>query len=249
MNFEPHRVLKSVHDFYISSGIADPAKETVLVKPSDIPVLEGDRQKYEQVNLFIFGHLVPDFTPVTVNFELKGTFLRTIFGLPPASNSAYHNLFEDLSQDTRLDKINQSCQARLRTSLEPPILILDFPATHNTDDKSPPFDSEELRRRFETLAVAATLIDGYISNGRRHLALTERATDSLDWDEAFRHVHALKGGALNLCASQLINACKDFESALRNKDMAIIPELFQQVHLQFEYLASYYERNKESFNA
>lgn len=249
MNFEPQRVLKSVHDFYISSGIADPAQETVLVKPCNIPVLDGDRQKYEQINLFVFGHLVPDFTPVIVSLELKGSYVRTIFELPKASNSAYHTLFEDLSQDTRLDKINQSCQARLRTSLEPPLLILDFPARHNTDGSLPPLDREELRNRFETLSAAASLLEGYVSNGKRHLALIERAAENKEWEEAFRHIHALKGGALNLCATQLTNACKDLETALRQKDIVPIPELFQKVHLQFERLASYYESNKESFNA
>ena len=235
----------------MSSGIVDSGDTGVVLHVEDLPVLFGNGQKYEQINLFVFGHVLPDFVPLNVDVRLQTDHkvLRTTFFLPPASNSAYHSLFEEMSLDTRLDKMNRSCEARLRTSLEPAALYLDLPvdAEGQASDR-PPLDMQELRRRFETLEIAATLVIGFLNNGRRHLSLLERAIEEGDNAEALRNVHALKGGAMNLGADFLSASMKHLENALKQKEVDVLPDLFIKASAQFEIVLKFHEAHKELFN-
>jgi len=251
MNFDPLRILRSVVEFYISSGIVEPDSSLVNIASVQLPLLTADNQKYEQINLFIFGHLLPAFIPLGLSLEFipSKSMLRTYFSLPSASASAYHNLFDELSMDSRMEKLNILCGAKLKTQLEPARLVMDFPVSLPTKNLAlEPIDIDELKQRFDTLEIANTLVAGYISNGKRHLLLLEKAVDVHDHNEAFRNIHALKGGAMNICAPELIQKCKELELMIKNEETQLQAVKIRELADYFKKLEQYYEANKELFH-
>ena len=210
MSFEPAKIVGNVLEFYYSAGIIKLQDNPVKIEKTTIPLLNEQQQKYEQLLFFLLGHLLPEFTPLTIDFRLQGesanTQLLTLFGLPPASTAALAQLNDAINSDERLKKLLSLAKAHC-TDL-PGVSVayscqleLSVPISVSIKDLSAPIiDFTELLERFDGDEVAFTLLEGFVMNARRHLSLLVNAVDKLDWNEAHRHSHALKGGALNICA-------------------------------------------------
>jgi HPt (histidine-containing phosphotransfer) domain-containing protein len=249
MNFEPGKVIRNALDFYISSGIVATEPAPAIIEPYQGPELDGDRQKLEQVMLFVLGHLMPDYAPLQIIPNLKNNYLRTCFQLPQGSSSGYYRLFDNISQDQRLAKLTESSGAKLRTSLEPPLIYLDFPIHRQENlDQQAILNPADLKHRFESLANAATMIESYLSNGRRHLSLLEQNINASNFDECQRHLHALRNGAVHIFALALKQSCSDLEIALGTKPTPDLSPLFMNISEHFSQLHEYYKNHKEQFH-
>lgn len=241
MTFEPLKVLQSVLEFYYSSGIIESKTKPVSIRNERIIQIKGISQKYEQLLFFLLGHLLPDFTPLVIDFIIEKTsspqtvYLVTQFLLPPASNTSLNQLREAIDSDDRFRKLltlAQSDCSDAPSSLDgcSRCLKLVYPVDGLIEEESIPIiNMPELLERFDGDEMAYTLLDGFVMNARRHLLLLSSAADKLDWAEAFRHSHALKGGALNVCASPFASRAKAIETAIKAGQYEIVPAAIQQL--------------------
>ena len=227
MTFEPLKVLHNVLEFYYSSGIISLEDKPVQILNERVIQVKGLPQKYEQLLFFLLGHLLPDFTPLKIDFLIEEKNspaqinLNTRFQLPPASNTSLNQLLEAIDGDERFKKLLNLAQSDCNDvpgNIEgcPRSLNLNCPVENIVEEAAiPVIDMPELLDRFDGDEMAFTLLEGFVMNARRHLLLLTTAAEKLDWNEAFRHSHALKGGALNICASPFASKAKAIESAIK----------------------------------
>lgn len=250
MIFDPARVHKSVLEFYLSSGLLGYSDSLITFTPPTPLSVYGNSQAYEQINLFLYGHLLPDYAPLEIQFTPLGSQLATKYLLPETSLQACYHLFEELSENFRLHKLNVNSAARLRTSIDPPSLVLDFPLDlANMEAPQQSIDLVELKKRYDTLDTAAQMFNGFFANAYRHLDLLTHAMDQGDWTEVHRHVHALKGGALNLTAQDLASLCIRFEAAVKHGQTKDLQHFIPQINNALTDLEKAYETHKEAFLA
>ncbi len=253
MSFEAEKVIQSVLEFYYSSGIISSKSDTISVKVEGSNSFIGNRQHYEQILFFVFGHLLPEFiTPVIrVSSQINPlALLKTSFLLPGTSGAARDQLMTTIEEDRRLKKLLKLAGAETTiVEDEGQAVVVLFPVESVLQLGSEPVvNVSELKTRYDSKEIALTLLEGFVMNSRRHLTLLINAISKDDWQEAHRHAHALKGGALNVCAEAIVQRAKSIEIAIKDQHYDILKQAIQALETACSDLESTWSDYREELN-
>lgn len=253
MTFEPKQILKNVLDFYGGAGTAAQADELVRVEGAS-PLVRGNPAAYEQLLFMVFGYLLPDFGPLRIVWSVERLpdgpqTLDTLITLPPASATSLDQLRSAIFGDKRLLRVlghNRSGIRELPAACNCRICFGFGLDSADGAQEIPPIDFAELAKRFEEADLAFGLLEGFVANARRHLLLLISAADTLDWNEAFRHAHSLKGGALNVCAAPFATKAKAVETTIKSGDHGAVPALIAELDNACAELEAAWKSHRES---
>lgn len=135
------------------------------------------------------------------------------------------------TEEARLESIGAKAEAFLTKPLEtarlfetierilarkPPAPALSRPETtpRETPDRAPLVDAESLlalREYSSNPAFLRKLVNGFISEGQRHMETVQGALSRLDYPLLMEALHALRGSALQLGAIRLAQICREGE--------------------------------------
>ncbi len=261
MTFEPAKCVLGVLEFFASSGVITSKATPIPVRPASFRLVEGDSQKYEQLLFMLVGHMIPEFTPQSIDFLIGNgavppgmTEMITNFQLPPASAISLSGLRETLATDERLRKLAEVSNAvwidqALEFDASSRKLCFSFPVRSIFEsERQPAFDLVELKERFEDEEAIRILVDGFIMNANRHVSMLISAVEKQDWTEAHRHAHTLKGGALNICAEPVGIKAKQVEFAIKEGRLGGIMTDIEQLSGLCNELVRFWDVHREKLN-
>lgn len=104
------------------------------------------------------------------------------------------------------------------------------------------YSIQELSKELGDETLAMEVLKGYLESGKELMASIESSLLSGRREEAHRHSHSLKGGALNIFASELAKNALALEKALQQEIPENWEELYQPVEKAFFSLRNTVER-------
>lgn len=259
MNFETDKMLRNVLEFYQSSGLLPSGTEPVEIDTNACFSADGNRGQMEQVLFFVFGHLLPEFIPRKITCcRLPGTAgaMETLgirLDFTGVTVISMQEMFQSLMDDPRLKRMIASNNSSLELTVDKESgtksLELHFPvAVILAEPANVVIDFQELEKRYDGLELAITLLDGFVMNASRHISLMRSAMEHGDWKEAHRHAHALKGGALNVCADNLARKAKNVELLIKDGHYTDVADQIDQLERACAELEETWFKHQEELN-
>jgi len=236
MNFEIERTIRSVLDFYQSSGLL--ASNLPTIQCNDCFCADGKSEALEQMLYFIFGHLFPESVPTKIECSSElgtsGTNLRLNLVFSGFSLTAIKEVYTLLQEDQRLKKMLDLSKSNLQLVIHPESDYKEFSLSYPVEKTYEQAQDQiinfaDLEKRYDDLELGKTLLEGYVMNASRHISLMKSSMEKEDWKEVHRHAHALKGGALNVCAEALARKAKNIETKVKENNYIDIQAYVDQL--------------------
>lgn len=244
MMFEPACLHQHVLNFYRSTGSLGSSPDWVSMTLRGPHRVSGSGQHFEQSLYFLLGHLLPDYAPLHGEMLISASRLQLWYSLPARSELIATVLGQALAEDNRfqhlLEIARASCQVCNPDDRHTSIRVeLGFPLqTMHACHDTPILDLAGLEERFGCSDMAQQMLELFVANARLNVSSLRDSIRLMNWSEAHRLAHTLKGGALNLGAGMFARAAKDMELAIKEHRHQALPVILERLETACQELES-----------
>jgi HPt (histidine-containing phosphotransfer) domain-containing protein len=235
MTFEPSCLHQHVLDFYRKNGITrSPVERSSLIVNGPRRV-QGSAQHFEQSLFFLLGHLLPDYDPLAGELRVTTRQLQLRYRLPLDCAGHATRIASRIARDSHFQRFLETTATQWLVqepdTVDPCLRVgLDFPHMPPASRSSlPTMDLEGLADRFGDQEIGKEIAETFVTNAGFQISLMRTAIRRLDWDEAHRLAHSLKGGALNIGAEAFADSARHLEKAVKECRLKDVPELIRDM--------------------
>ena len=121
---------------------------------------------------------------------------------------------------------------------------MDFPiSSPPTRPPLPVIDFKELLERFDHPEIAGQMMEWFVCDAIKKVSSIRTAIRVMEWTEAHRLSHSLKGSALNVGASSFARSAKEMELAIKEQRYQNVPEFLKQLETACRELESFWKNH------
>jgi HPt (histidine-containing phosphotransfer) domain-containing protein len=248
MTFEPAFLHQHVLNFYRTIGTVGSSPNRVSLSAHGPRRVPGSGQFFEQSLYFLLGHLLPDCDPLCGELFISSSHVRLRYRLPVDVSKA-DLLEQHLAEDHRLQhllgKVSASCLMLGPDGRSPCYRIgLDFPIdSPSTESTLAIIDFKELLDRFDSPEIATQMMEWFVHDAAKKVSSIRTSIRAMEWQEAHRLSHSLKGSSLNLGAGSFALSAKEMELAIKEHRYQNVPEILKQLETACRELEAFWKNH------